>query len=245
MCFSGSYLSHRSTVLSEPRSEKTGLQGFWPGPTQTGLCSYRRWLEDWNFGFRKKRDCSIRVAKTKALISFAVTAKLICVFVFAYAKSQFSHDAAHLIQVNKISFVNRVLKLMWKKVPAADLSLCFHKCKKQVFTWRGSFGLSVGFIMVVLITLVMLGIFFRTRATEYFFPILYKISWAQGVSNSILGLNRMIPDHYRCHSHLKCRKPNQNRRSFHEKNGWKANKLTTKLFPCWPSLNDVTYLWNQ
>ena len=42
-------------------------------------------------------DCTIRVAKTKALISFAVTAKLICVFVFAYAKSQFSHDAAHII----------------------------------------------------------------------------------------------------------------------------------------------------
>ena len=36
------------------------------------------------------------VAKTKALISFAVTAKLICVFVFAYAKCWFSHDAAHI-----------------------------------------------------------------------------------------------------------------------------------------------------
>ena len=30
------------------------------------------------------------------LISFAVTAKLICVFVFAYAKCWFSHDAAHI-----------------------------------------------------------------------------------------------------------------------------------------------------
>ena len=30
------------------------------------------------------------------LISFAVTAKLICVFVFAYAKSRFSHDEAHI-----------------------------------------------------------------------------------------------------------------------------------------------------
>ena len=40
-------------------------------------------------------DCSICVAKIKALISFAVTAKLICVFVFAYAKSRFSHYAAH------------------------------------------------------------------------------------------------------------------------------------------------------
>ena len=37
-----------------------------------------------NFGFtEKKRNCTIRVAKTKALISFAVTAKLICAFVFA------------------------------------------------------------------------------------------------------------------------------------------------------------------
>ena len=42
-------------------------------------------------------DCTIRVAKTKALISFAVTAKLICVFVYAYAKSRFSHDAAHFM----------------------------------------------------------------------------------------------------------------------------------------------------
>ena len=35
-------------------------------------------------------------AKTKAQISFAVTAKLICAFVFAYAKSWFSHGTAHM-----------------------------------------------------------------------------------------------------------------------------------------------------
>ena len=40
------------------------------------------------------RDCAIRVAKTKALISCAVTAQLICVFVFANTKSWFSHDEA-------------------------------------------------------------------------------------------------------------------------------------------------------
>ena len=34
--------------------------------------------------------------KTKALISFAVTAKLIYAFVFAYAKIHFSHDATHM-----------------------------------------------------------------------------------------------------------------------------------------------------
>ena len=36
------------------------------------------------------------MAKTKVLISCAVTTQLICGFVFAYAKSLFSHDAAHL-----------------------------------------------------------------------------------------------------------------------------------------------------
>ena len=41
-------------------------------------------------------DYTIRVAKTKALISFAETAKLICVFVFAYAKIRFSHDEANI-----------------------------------------------------------------------------------------------------------------------------------------------------
>ena len=42
----------------EPRSEKTGLQGFRPGPT--------------NLSVQSQRDCTIRIAKTKALISFAV-----------------------------------------------------------------------------------------------------------------------------------------------------------------------------
>ena len=43
-----------------------------------------------------KRDRTIDVAKTKALIRCAVTAQLICVFVLAYAKSRFSHDNVHL-----------------------------------------------------------------------------------------------------------------------------------------------------
>ena len=38
----------------------------------------------------------MRIAKTKALISCAVTAQLIYVFVFAHAKSRFSHNEAHL-----------------------------------------------------------------------------------------------------------------------------------------------------
>ena len=39
----------------------------------------------------------MRVAKTKALISFAVTAKLICAFVFAYADCWFSHEVAQIM----------------------------------------------------------------------------------------------------------------------------------------------------
>ena len=47
-------------------------------------------------------NCTIRVAKTKALISFALSAKLICAFVFAYADCLFSHEAVHFL---KSSFV--------------------------------------------------------------------------------------------------------------------------------------------
>ena len=37
-----SLLSSNLKTLNEPRCEKTGLRGFRPGPTQTGLYSYRR-----------------------------------------------------------------------------------------------------------------------------------------------------------------------------------------------------------
>ena len=62
--------------------------GVRPGQTQTGLYNNRRWIEARNFVYRKKRDCTIFVAKTKALI---------CVFVFAYEERWFSHVAAHMV----------------------------------------------------------------------------------------------------------------------------------------------------
>ena len=44
-----SYKKHLSVTFEstvyEARYEKTGLRGFRPGPTQTGLCSHRRCLE--------------------------------------------------------------------------------------------------------------------------------------------------------------------------------------------------------
>ena len=74
--------------------EKTSNSGFPPGLTQTWLYCHRRWLEAGDFRFRKKRYCTICGMKTKALISFTVTAKLICAFVFVYAKCWFCHNAA-------------------------------------------------------------------------------------------------------------------------------------------------------
>ena len=65
-------------------------------PTQTKLYNHRRRLEVSNFGFKKNRNCTICVAKSKAVISFAVTAKLICAFVFAYADCWFSDAVAQM-----------------------------------------------------------------------------------------------------------------------------------------------------
>ena len=48
------------------------------------------------FGIRNKRDLTIYVAKAKALFSCVVSRQLICNFVFAYAKSRFCHDVAHV-----------------------------------------------------------------------------------------------------------------------------------------------------
>ena len=45
------------------------------------------------------------MAKTKALISCAATAQLICGFVFAYEKIRFSHVTAHTVDVMLI-FLN-------------------------------------------------------------------------------------------------------------------------------------------
>ena len=79
----------------EPVHEETNNLGFQPGVTQIRLYSHRSRLEACNFGFKKKRDCTICVAKTKSLISCAVTAQLISVFVFACANCWFSHAVAH------------------------------------------------------------------------------------------------------------------------------------------------------
>ena len=124
--------------------------GFRPGPTQTELCSDRRSLEARNFGFRKKTDCTIRLAKTKALISFAATAKLICVFVFPYAKSRFSHDAALMAFANS------------KDIEQSEHSLCCsHEHKFNVLNYLLSpqpWLIRIGGMMPWLISVIVVSI---------------------------------------------------------------------------------------
>ena len=104
--------SHYHDVsLFLPRREKISLQGLQPGPTQTKLYKHRRWLEAGNFGFRKKRNCTIHVVEIepKALISFTVAAKLICAcfricemlfFSCFLIIFQYAHKLAYLVGQN-------------------------------------------------------------------------------------------------------------------------------------------------
>ena len=59
-------LPYMDFLLFELCLEKNGLLGLRTGLTQTGLYSHRRLLDASNFGFRKKRNHTICVAKTKA-----------------------------------------------------------------------------------------------------------------------------------------------------------------------------------
>ena len=69
----------------------TGLRDFRPSPTQTELYSHRRWLKACHFGFLYKWNCTIRIAKTKALIKCAV------------ATSRFSLNEALLFGIKHFS----------------------------------------------------------------------------------------------------------------------------------------------
>ena len=60
------------------------------------------------------------MAKTKVLISFAVTAKLICVFVFAYANCWFSHGKAHFLNAH-------VTQYMYKQVSSSVIKFLINQ----------------------------------------------------------------------------------------------------------------------
>ena len=50
------------------------------------------------FRIKEEEELYFPSSENKGGISFAVTAKLICVFVFAYADCWFSHEAAQVIK---------------------------------------------------------------------------------------------------------------------------------------------------
>ena len=110
--------------IYEPCSEKTSLRGFRPGSSQTYLYSHWRWLETWNFVLRKKWDFTICLVKNKVLISCAVIAQLIFVFVFVYAIMWFSKDEAPILCIPSDGLLltlqstpcKKVIKLLWLKM---------------------------------------------------------------------------------------------------------------------------------
>ena len=89
-------IAFSSTLLIEPRHEKTCIRGLRPGKTQTGLLSYRDQLESWNFGFSKYRYCTIQVANNKGADQTALMRRLICAFVVRIWQNRVSHDVAQL-----------------------------------------------------------------------------------------------------------------------------------------------------
>ena len=67
--------------------EKTCLGGF---PTRYDInrpVPPQKMARGLEFCFKLKRNCTIYVAKTKVLISWAVTSQVICVFVFSHVLS--------------------------------------------------------------------------------------------------------------------------------------------------------------
>ena len=92
-------------LKNETPHEKTNDLGFRPGPTQIRLYSHRSRLEAGKLGLKKKRDCTICVAKTKVLI---------CSIVFTYADCWFSHVAAQIVlhSFSKFIFLIVITKLI-------------------------------------------------------------------------------------------------------------------------------------
>ena len=75
-----------NSLIFEPCHEKTCLRGFRPGLTETRLYSQRRWL-GLKFG--------IKEVDVYVLHYLCSENKGSASFVFAYARSRFSHDKAH------------------------------------------------------------------------------------------------------------------------------------------------------
>ena len=97
------------------------------------------------------------MAKTKALISCAVTAQLICGFVLAYANSQFTHNEAHFRQSGNLT----LCQVMRKG------TFMFYTCDQQILRRAcASINLFSSFV-VALLTINQLILDKGCRQTKY------------------------------------------------------------------------------
>ena len=87
--------AYYNSLQTEPQCENT-VFGFLTRSDTNRFLSSKKGLRNLKFWIKKKKDCTIPIAKTKVLISCAVTAQLICAFVFALAKIWLSHGGAQL-----------------------------------------------------------------------------------------------------------------------------------------------------
>ena len=91
---------HRYIYLNLDMSHLMRKQTMW-FPTRSDIkkaVQAQKMARGWKFWIW---NCTIPVAKTKALISFAVIAKLICAFVYAYTQRLFSHVATHILILDR------------------------------------------------------------------------------------------------------------------------------------------------
>ena len=85
------------------------------------------------------------LAKTKALISFAVTAKLICVFVVAYTKIRFSHDAARIISPFSLSAITSICsRAVW------SMHTCSETLKTSILVTRIDYCLDFVYFLLII-----------------------------------------------------------------------------------------------
>ena len=67
----GSILQYRTQAIKWATLWENQQCGLGTGPTQTGLCMHRRWPETGNFGFRKKRNCTIQLPRSWSVSLFS------------------------------------------------------------------------------------------------------------------------------------------------------------------------------
>ena len=94
ICFIVTSCHKRLMTIWAMSQENLFFGGLQSGKTQTGLLSYKGQLESWKFEFSKYRNYTIWEANSKGTDQ---TGHQPAHLLFAYNKSQFCHDMAHML----------------------------------------------------------------------------------------------------------------------------------------------------